>query len=111
MIDTCLDIWHTNEFPVGNLIGFAEIDWVYCLTRARAQCGHRWQDVQDALVAMTNRYIPFLLQHDPATDPGLNDLHRLFGVCCALAELQRALPGYLHTDRPLQLVLDRRPFI
>ena len=35
----------------------------------------------------------------------------LFGYLCAFAELQQALPGSCVTDRPLKLVLDRRPFI
>ena len=38
-------------------------------------------------------------------------MHRLFGSICALAELQAALPGELRSDKPLKLVLDRRPFI
>jgi hypothetical protein len=28
-----------------------------------------------------------------------------------VAELQQALPGLIRTERPLRLVLDRRPFI
>ena len=39
------------------------------------------------------------------------DLHLLFGMVCCLAELQQALPGTFRTQRPLRLVLDRRPFI
>ena len=53
----------------------------------------------------------FLLELDPATHENFNDLHTLFGCICALAELQAALPGYLASDKPLKLVLDRRPFI
>ena len=30
---------------------------------------------------------------------------------CGLAELQAALPGKIITDKPMRLVLDRRPFI
>ena len=41
----------------------------------------------------------------------LIDLHMLFGSVCALAELQSALPGMIITEKPLRLVLDRRPFI
>ena len=35
----------------------------------------------------------------------------LFGGVCALAELQQTLRGELISDKPLRLVLDRRPFI
>ena len=45
------------------------------------------------------------------TDDGLNDLHALFGAVCCLAELQAALPGEITSEKPLKLVLDRRPFI
>lgn len=52
-----------------------------------------------------------LESRDPATDDGMNDLHMPFGTVCALAELQRALPGDDVMTRPLRLVLDRRPFL
>ena len=56
-------------------------------------------------------YIEYLNGVDHEKDEAFNDLHALFGMTCALAELQQALPGMLTTDRPLKLVLDRRPFI
>ena len=111
LIDTCLDLWESVATPLGRSVGFAEIDWVYCMTRARRQCGHRFSDVSEALQAFTDRYVPMLVSLDHQSDPSWNDLHRLFGAVSALAELQAALPGYLRTERPLRLVLDRRPFI
>lgn len=110
-IDTCLTIGTTDPFPLGDAVGFAEIDWVYALTRAQRQTSHRFAEVQAALRHFAGRYVPFLLSLDPATHPRLNDLHALFGATCCLAELQVALPGLLRSDRPLHLVLDRRPFI
>ena len=62
-------------------------------------------------MTFTDQYVPFLLGLNPNSDEGLNDLHLLFGAMCCLAELQTALPGQLKTERPLKLVLDRRPFI
>ena len=56
-------------------------------------------------------YAGFLAGLDPERDEGLDDLHRLFGAVCALAELQQAAPGVLASDPRLRLVLDRRPFI
>ena len=111
MVDTCLEIFGTRSFPLGETVGFAEIDWVYCLTRSLRQCGHRFSDACNALSTLTEQYVSFLLQLDAATDDGLNDLHGLFGAVCCLAELQTALPGQIRTERPLKLVLDRRPFI
>ncbi len=111
MIDTCLALFDDGSFPLGNNVGFAEIDWVYCLTRSLRQCGHRFDDCMRALNAFCDRYATYLLALNPATDDGLNDLHALFGMLCCLAELQVALPGRIRTERPLKLVLDRRPFI
>jgi len=112
LIDACLDIYnHRDAFPFGEGVGFAEVDWVYCLNRALRQCGHRFHDVQRALLSFTEEYVPFLTGLDPESHAGLNDLHCLFGAVCGLAELQMALPGVLRTERPLRQVLDRRPFI
>lgn len=111
LVDTCLEIFSTKAYPLGLSVGFAEIDWVYCLNRSVRQCGHRFLESRQALTLFTEAYIPFLQSLDPETDEGLNDLHSLFGTICCLAELQSALPGMLRTERPLRLVLDRRPFI
>ena len=111
MVDTCLELRRADPFPIGSSIGFTEIDWVYCLTRAVRQSGHRFSEVRAALETFAAQYLPYLLGLDPAADDGLNDLHLLFGAACCLAELQTALPGRLSTDKPLRLVLDRRPFI
>jgi hypothetical protein len=111
VIDTCLDLLASNVFPLGASVGFAEIDWVYCVTRSLRQCGHRFADCRAALTAFAQQYTTFLLSLDPATHDGLNDLHSLFGALCALAELQQSLPGLIRTTHPLKLVLDRRPFI
>lgn len=112
MVDTCLRIDAEGLFPpLGCTVGFAEIDWVYCLHRALRQSGHRFVDARSALTRVARRYVDYLHSLDALTDDGLNDLHQLFGALCALAELQQALPGMLRTERPLRLVLDRRPFV
>jgi hypothetical protein len=111
MIDTCLHMLAEDKYPLGRRVSFAEIDWIYCVNRALRQCSHRFADARAAIERLGRRLADFLLALDPATDEGLNDLHLLFGTLCALAELQQALPGLVRTDRPLKLVLDRRPFI
>lgn len=111
MVDSCLRLIEDGSFPLGNAVGFAEVDWVYCLTRSLRQCGHRFEESQTALRTFAARYASYLLALDPQSDEGLNDLHRLFGALCAIAELQQALPGLVRTSHPLKLVLDRRPFI
>jgi len=111
LVDTCLDLLERELFPFSRSVGFAEIDWVYCLNRGLRQSGHRRDEAVAALRRFAARHCDFLLDLDPETDPGLDDLHALFGTLCALAELQQALPGELRSERPLRLVLDRRPFI
>jgi hypothetical protein len=111
LIDACLDMLAEDKFPLGRKIGFAEIDWLYCVNRSLRQSGHRFQECKEALEHLGRRLAEFVLSLDPATDEGLNDIHMLFGTLCAFAELQQALPGLVRTDRPLKLVLDRRPFI
>lgn len=111
LVDTCLAIRAREGFPFAQHVGFAEIDWIYCLHRAARQSSHLLADARAELRDFAREYVAFLMSLDPETHPGLDDLHALFGAACALAELQAALPGEIRTDRPLRLVLDRRPFI
>jgi hypothetical protein len=111
LVETCLRIFERELFPFSRFVGFAEIDWVYCLARSLRRCDHRSAAARSALAEFAERHVAFLTSLDPATDEGLDDLHNLFGTVCALAELQTALGDRLRSDRPLRLVLDRRPFI
>lgn len=111
LVDTCLELRATRAFPFASSVGFAELDWIYCLHRAARQSGHRLSEARQALRELGCAYLEFLTSLDPDTDPGLDDLHALLGAACALAELQAALPGEVRSDRPLRLVLDRRPFV
>lgn len=121
IVDTCLDIYsnkligkkgtdYDNE-KFGKYIAFLEIDWIYTLNRSLRQTGYRRQDCIEALRKFSKEYIEWLYSIDYKTHDGFNDLHMLFGTCCALAELQNALLGEIETDKPMRLVLDRRPFI
>lgn len=113
MIDSDLHMWETNTCGnnFGRMIGFREIDWVFTLSRAMRQTTHRFEEGRAALLDFARSYIPWLDSLDPATHDGMNDLHSLFGAACAVAELQRALPGEIESTIPWRLVLDRRPFI
>ena len=116
MIDTCIDIYDRRdegELPsyFGKGSGFIEVDWVYCLTRASRQTPHRFADVRERIVDFTEWYMDFWFNADYEKNESINDLHMLFGGVCTLAELQQTLRGKLLSDKPLKLVLDRRPFI
>lgn len=110
-IDTCLRVFERELFPFSRYVGFAEVDWVYCLARSLCRSDHRSAEAHRALARFAERHVSFLASLDPATDEGLDDLHNLFGTVCALAELQTVLGNRLRSDPPLRLVLDRRPFI
>lgn len=88
-----------------------EEDFVYTLTRACRQSSHRFEESRTVLRDFAVLYLDYLKGLNWETHDDINDLHRLFGVLCCVAELQTALPGFLITEKPLKLVLDRRPFI
>lgn len=113
VIDTCLALYEKNETVpnFGQNIGFAEIDWVYCLNRASRQTSYRFEECKNALQKFAKGFVEYLDGIDENTHDGFNDLHMLFGTVCCLAELQQALPGMIKSKKPLKLVLDRRPFI
>jgi hypothetical protein len=110
LVETCLRIRDRRVYPLGRFVGFAEVDWVYCLHRGARDAG-RLDAARPVLAAFAAEYVAFLEGLDPGTDPGLDDLHALFGAVSALAELQAALPDSIVSDRPLRLVLERRPFL
>ena len=113
IIDSCIQMY--SEGKLGNSFGkkadFLEIDWIYCLTRSCEQTHYRYDEVMKALRDFTAEYMTFWNTVDWERNETVNDLHMLFGGVCAIAELQRVLRGELRSDRPLKLVLDRRPFI
>lgn len=115
-IDTCLEILNNNHQPLyGEAflagISYAEIDWVFYLNRSVRQCGYRVEESQKAMEDAAERYIGYLKRLDYANHAAFNDLHKLFGMVCALSEFQQALPGQIISEHPLRQVLDRRPYI
>ena len=113
LIDSCIRMYDEKELGprFGEMVGFKEIDWVFCMSRAARQTAYRAWEVRERLCDFGDRYIPYLDSLPEDKDDEFNDLHMLFGAVCALAELQQALPGRYRTTVPLKLVLDRRPFI
>lgn len=113
IIDSCLGMYNNNEMrdDFGKYVGFLEVDWVYCINRASRQTTYRFDECKETLRSFAKGYIEYLNDIDEKTHDLFNDLHMLFGATCALAELQQALPGEIISEKPLKLVLDRRPFI
>ena len=112
LIDSCIDMYTKGNMyaPFGRMMGFMEIDWVFCLNRSSHHTTHRREEIQAVLQDFAKGYLRYL-DELPQDDDGWNDLHMLFGAMCAVSELQIALPGKLTSTRPWRNVLDRRPFI
>ena len=113
VIDSCIRLYTENGLPdyFMKRCNFIEMDWLYCLTRAGRQTAHRYEERAALTERFAEAYCANLMRLDHEKDESFNDLHLLFGACCTLAELQSALPGKIITEKPLRLVLDRRPFI
>ena len=113
VIDSSIKMFTENGLPVDFMkkCNFIEVDWLFCLTRALRQSDHRRAEGMALIEEFAEKYCAYMMSIDYEKDEGFNDLHMLFGACCALAELQSALPGKIITEKPLRLVLDRRPFI
>ena len=117
IIDSSLKMFRENclRDDFGKTIGFLEIDWLYCLTRASRQTPHRFSDIKEAISDFSEIFCNYLLDlvssGEYKTNDRFNDLHMLFGCICCIAELQEAMPGCIVTEKPLRLVLNRRPFI
>ena len=112
LIDSIITLYRTHEDPyLGMGCDFREVDVVYSINRASRQTPHRFDEVKELLRDFAGKYISRLTAIDETKDDAFNDLHRLFGVMCCVAELQSALPGEYTTTVPLRSVLDRRPFI
>lgn len=114
MIDSMLKLFYEDaEFAkmACKTIGFIDVDWIYCMTRAMRQTSYKHDEAKKAVEEYAEKLISYLETVDETKDEGFNDLHALFGTVCALAELAQALPGQIISEKPLKLVLDRRPFI
>jgi hypothetical protein len=117
VIDGCIYMYTKKGLPstFGMFCDFLEMGWLYCLTRALRQTSHRRDEamalIEDFAVNYTNSFLNADCETNNRFSDRFNDLHCLFGAACFLAELQLMLPGKIVTDKPLKLVLDRRPFI
>jgi hypothetical protein len=112
IVDTCINMYKENKCDsFGEKISFNEVDFVYTLSRCQRRSGKRFEEFQSIIKEIADSFINYIMSLDPKTHPGLNDLHSLSAVILALAVIQDCLPGYIKTEKPLKLVLDRRPFI
>ncbi len=118
VIDSCLKLYYNEMMDhaitkekFGRRVQFVEADWVYYISRALRQTTHRFDECMETVSKFADGYLDWFMSLDFDTHPLVDDLHSLFGAMCCVADLQRFLPGQILTDKPLRLVLDRRPFI
>lgn len=121
MVDRCLYLYENNMMGdkigthdndlFGRYVSFLEMDWIYTISRASRRANYRQEECKQVIRDFAKGYIDWLYSVDHRTHDSFNDLHKLFGTCCSLAELQQYLVGEFETTKPLRLVLDRRPFI
>ncbi len=112
LLETCIKAYNDGVCPdFTTTIGWSNIDFTYMLATAQKRAGIKYDETQQILKEIADGMIPQLLAMNPIDSEDLNDLHNLFAIVCALAVLQDALPGYIRTSKPLQLVLNKRPFL
>jgi hypothetical protein len=113
-IDAILGLQRTDGVWADDNPLWLTLDAIYLLARAVERTGHRRPEVEHAVREALHGV------HRRAVDPGRREAafgwylgaHSLTAVVSILAEGQRFL-GHdeILTERPLQLVLDRRPFV
>lgn len=112
LLNTCIKAYYDGAcIDFSKEMGWADIDFTYLLARVQRRAGIRLEETQTILKKIADGLAGQLLSANIAEHPAFNDTNTLFAIVSALAVLQDALPGYLHTTKPLRLVLDRRPFI
>ncbi len=113
-IDTVLRLQQTDGYWMADNHLWMTLDAIYLMTRTLRYCPHRFDDVRGAV-----RRIMGILMHDlyspagrkTALSPNL-PVHSVTAAISIAAEAQQFLgAGEVITERPLKLVLDRRPFI
>ena len=113
-IDTVIRLQRTDGYWMEKNHLWMTLDAVYLMTRTLRYCPHRFDDVR----AVVRRVMDILLRDvfsaegRKTTFTGKLAVHSLTAVISIAAEAQQFLGAQeIITERPLRLVLDRRPFI
>ncbi|GMK37492.1 hypothetical protein PCCS19_05460 [Paenibacillus sp. CCS19] len=112
-IDTCLQLHNANEIPLKvDALSFVELDVLYTLIHAASLTDHRAAELQAMIHAICDHLLRSVESLSGGSDGDVfEDIHELSGTTCALALVQSVMPERIDSDRVLQKVLDRRPFI
>jgi hypothetical protein len=113
LVDTCLRFRKEGLLPemgVGGE-GWNEIDFLYLVRSLQKRTSYRSDELHAILQDVGEKFAAFLASQDLNSGDAYDDMHSLFATASALAVIQEAIPGLVKTDRPLRLVLDRKPFL
>ncbi len=112
LLKTCIDAYNSGKcMDFAKDFGWPDIDFTYMLVHLQRRCGMYYDEVNRILREIADGLATQLLNLDEAKRKKLENINTLFAIICALAVLQEACPGYIKTDKPLKLVLDKRPFL
>ncbi|QYR21441.1 hypothetical protein KZ483_27890 [Paenibacillus sp. sptzw28] len=112
ILDTCIGLYRDGGWNhSGEALSFMEIDWVYTLSSCMKQTAHRYEEGLEVIRETAAPFIRYISRLGEESAEPFEDLHTLCGAISGLAVIQQTLPELVRTGKPLQLVLDRRPFI
>lgn len=112
IIDSCLELYRRGEWEhSGRALSFMEVDWVYTISSCMKQTDYRSDEAEALLRKTSEPFVQYAAELGAEAEEPLEDLHSLCGAVSGLAAIQEAMPDLVHTDKPLQLVLNRRPFL
>ena len=113
-IDTVIRLQQPDGYWMESNHLWMTLDAIYLMTRTLRYCPYRFQDVRSVVrrvmgILMREVYSP---EGRQKTFVGRLAVHTVTAAISIAAEAQQFLgAGEVITDRPLRLVLDRRPFI
>lgn len=113
-VDAVLGLQQDNGFWTDASVLWVTLDALYLMTRTVERTGYRYDDVRDATRRALTALEAQVLQGDHRSEHfgWYLGVHSLTAALSILAEGQRFLGAEeVVSDRPLRLVLDRRPFV
>lgn len=108
ILDTCIDAYNNEIKSYFEKAGWPYIDYTYLLVHASRRSGKRHEECQSIIRELADRLMGMVLNDNNAL---FDDMNTMLAVISAIAVMQDAIPGLIKTSVPLQLILNRRPFI
>lgn len=112
MLKTCIDAYEAGMFEAEfKDFGWAYMDYTYLLVRLQkyTDCFH--EKANEIIEELARKLIDLIQKSENVHNERLDNLNILFATVSALAVMQEALPEIIKSTTPLQLVLNKRPFL